>query len=303
MTGCAPRRAAALLLALAAVTLVPVIALGAARSASRARVGTGDAAAVASARDTARSLVSLLLEWASAHEAAPPEERVYSADLTTIFDLSEGRMRIAVKALDLSGRLHTDYLGGDLRSALPAELSLLGPTDFLVPDTPARARQRARRSAIPLYTSPLDELLIGSEINTLPPLRGERGWASYWLTTAGTGALNLRSAPRAYLDILMEGADPSVARALERDGGAVSPDLARRIIDAARSSNTNSGSDGDSLPLTERSSAWGFVITINEGPIAARWWLVAEPAQPGRTNRSPSTSGAWSATEFRRIAE
>jgi len=274
-----------MLLALVMVMLLPVLALGAARASTRGALDSAQMQHVAEARAVARSLMPTLLGWAATHESSPPDTRVYSTEPTLVLDVvyDDGARRIRVDAIDLSGRLHTDFLANDLADALPA--ALRGP-----PASELLDNDRAGADADASRRPPLDALVRDARV--FPSAQRETHWAQRWLTTSGRGALNVRSAPRELLAAAIIDGDPSVRRDVE-EARSIDNELAQRIINAGRDQKGTAAP----VPLTDRSEAWGFLITATSGELTSRWWLIAEP--------SPRTSSgrAWTAIEFRRVLE
>ncbi|MEQ9617530.1 MAG: hypothetical protein RLN60_05790 [Phycisphaerales bacterium] len=277
------RRGVALLLALLALVLlssaaVPLLSTG--HQVSRARFDAGESVA---SRLIVESLQPLLIDWSREHASeaqAPFFELIHRTD-------RNGRV-VTVRAIDLSGRLHVSHLDTFAASEIP------DPIRASVIDIDSQSRPRSGSSESPRRL--LDEYFADDSAAPLFPMEfADRHTPSSildWISAHGdpnrtnTQALNINGAPLALLRAALRGRDPSrAAQAIE---------LRQQGLTVPNNLVSSLGGDGDDsikrVPLRGTSNAFGFMVTLEQGPRTETYWLVTE-----------ALTGSWSCTERRRV--
>lgn len=277
------RRGAALLLALAALVAVTTLGAAALRAATTARlVGVADRDA-AEAAQLVHDLEPALLLWLGA--GAINEH----PDWAPVFASVRGSVGVTVHAVDLSGRLRIDRLGTFAAMGLPQALRAADLDGLL-----------KRPAATPAL---VEEVAIAARCDAFP-ISSARGPAldpAIWLTAYGDGALNVRTAPLPLLEAALRGADPSAARQLlvaRQTGEPIPP-----AVLASIQRRTAAGDADRLVALSAGSTAAAFLVTIEHGRVARRWWLVAELGDPRGIEESRRRARPqWRWMERRRIA-
>lgn len=195
---------------------------------------------------------------------------------------------LTARVIDLSGRLHVDQLESNAARGLPEDFGSL------------RAHEASEKLASLGIRPTIDSLLTdpnGSDqsVRMFPSIDGNADGTSRceWVTTAGSGALNVRTAPLPLLIAALEGTSPTVAAKVLTLRRANEPIPSELIGALAR----NNRSDPASVWLTGASSALGAIITLQTQGMVARWWMVLEFSRDPNSRRGPR----WRTIEFRRI--
>ncbi|MCA9293222.1 MAG: hypothetical protein KDA20_05355 [Phycisphaerales bacterium] len=281
---CAPlttRRGMALLLALLALSILSLTGVGLLRAASTSRLAsttdTTDAADRAIVRDLSHMILARLREQAG--PVADPDW-LQPGSLTWLEQRLDAKTLVRVQALDLCGRLRVDQLDTFAASGLPA------------------AVRRALRTDDIELTSGTRPLLEAMLTEQPPDDRATDPWR--WVTTHGSGAISLHTAPLPLLRGALIGLEPTATTQVLAARTAETPipaDLAQRLIAERRQQRRAGGNNDRFVALTDRSEAIGITITIARAGLSPRtWWLVAslEPA----TQRS---GPGWRIVEQRRV--
>jgi hypothetical protein len=69
------------------------------------------------------------------------------------------------------------------------------------------------------------------------------------------------------------------AVAARRAGKPIPPSIAQRLVADRATRIDRTGGSGRLVPLTDHSSAFAFLIIIDQAPARHRWWLTYEKAQ------------------------
>jgi hypothetical protein len=277
------RRGAALLLALGALVAVTTLGAAALRAATTARlVGVADRD-TAEAAQLVRDLEPALLAWLGSGAISG------HSDWAPVFASVRGSVGVTVHAVDLSGRLRIDRLESFAAMGLPQTLRMAELDELL-----------ERPAATPAL---VEEVAIAARCDAFPISHaGAPAFdAATWLTAYGDGALNVRTAPLPLLEAALRGADPSAARLLlvaRQTGEPIPP-----AVMASIQRRTAAGDADRLVALSTGSTAAAFLVTIEHGRVARRWWLVAELGDPraiddARRRARPQ----WRWMERRRIA-
>ena len=130
------------------------------------------------------------------HDPANPADTL--DDWTTVLDAEQSGMRVAVRAIDCSGRLRLDLLDSAAARGLPSELKNLD----------AVATKDLTR------TDPILLNMVSGVPYDLPTMHDTEpsDTAAHWLTPFGSGALNLNTAPMPLLTAALVGLDPRASR-------------------------------------------------------------------------------------------
>ncbi len=248
--------------------------------------------------------------------------------------------RVVVDAIDLSGRLHIDALGTLGRNGLPPPLDQLSPAPALgpapspAPGITSMLPDRGEGDA-PLYPEAMAWWALdraGAVVSSFPTRSDaeERDLAPsvvHWLAGPGHGAaadrrrraaqparptaLNIRTAPIELLRAALVGYDPALARtamACRERGEPIPAEVVGSLVAASgRATPTGamsvSGGGGGGwvrTPLTARSAAYGFIVSVERAGGRVSWWVVAERSPPGARRTDPALGG-WTITERRRV--
>ncbi len=312
------RAGVALLLVLIMLPIMMISAVAALSTARSASTASDRAVSFEQARVLIADLDPMLVEWVDRHADTPPsgggegEPPVDPSGLRSLYvggptpdEASESpTLALHVEALDLSGRLHVRHHGSFARLGLPPRL--MEVCERVAPHTPP---SRSTPGELPPPT--LDHVLdraaspLHESVAVYPPAidNPERVVAAMWLTTLGAGALNLNTAPIPLLEAALQGADGALraqAVAARRAGEVIAPAIARQLIrDRATRIERHGGGTGETsgglVPLTDRSDAYAFLITVEAGVARHRWWLTYE-------RRRGDGGEAWRPIERRLIA-
>lgn len=301
-TNCTAHRGIALLLALVALSLLSVTGVGVLRSATNASVSSSVDSEEAAARAIVRELTPLLLGWAEEHvelwQAELGAERHETRDMSKFFSILGERSafvndrHIAIEAIDLSGRLHVSKISTLAATGLHVDLggALI---EIGTPASPGQPRLLEQHfdPAWPIFPKAAAQD------------KSERA-ACLWITTHGSGALNLSTAPLSLLRAALIGLDPTVSRRIveaRRKGEPISPEDASGLV-RARHAALGDDPNGRLVPLTTRSDSFGFIVSVSadaDGLPPRRWWVVA--AEVVATDRGRPRRPEWRVVEWRRI--
>lgn len=345
MTGSNPaymnsRPGAAMLLVLVAIAIVVPAGAAALRLASMRASESSDALDEERARIAALVIEPALLAWASDPERNAPLRPEMSDEVAPSIDPS-GFVRVlelsqsdgtclVVDAIDLSGRLDIEMLDSLARNGLPPPLGQLTSQDFRPPG-------RSNEALVyPEAISAAATKKSGSFVHAWPRREGDRSAAAIWLRgidrarpdqqgaspeSTEQSSVNIHSAPIELLRAALVGYDPGLARAAiehRERGERIPQEIAASLVAASRrGSSGRSFADGSRLtPLTDKSDAYGFLVTWERGPVRTSWWIVAERgappvtrpdgrSQPGPRAASRGTNGrsltGWWVSERRRV--
>jgi hypothetical protein len=312
----AVHRGAALLLALLIATLVPVASLALLRTASNSQLQQRLSEEDRAARGLARDASALVLAWASAHasadwfgdgDEAPLSQRElgYRTVLDTI-DPSTG-WSLRITAIDLCGRLHITHLGSAAATGVPTAVRDKLDAQRIESLAPARQDDADMTTTPPL----LEALLIDGGGETHLPINTS-DWERapmIWLTTHGTGSLNIRTSPLTLLDAALASADPSdrldlLAR--RRAGEPIPASLVKRLAGPALERQSRREDADPPLRFTGTSEAIGFLVesTSPSGRVDARWIVAGLRAQDdaqGTGQRAGARARSWAILENRRV--
>lgn len=311
------RRGIALLLAMAALLTMTVVVTSVVRSAATSRITHRRQAAENEATAIVDALVGLLPD---VMPVVPGEPR-YSPWITVIDSQKEG-VALIVRGIDLSGRLHIKHFDKAARLGLPTELRSLGWDDDEYIGPIMLEQLMDPDEMVQVYPEPLpkpdlkwdpdaeetedeaddqtdDEPRDRPYDDPSVELVDTRIIVSEWVTTVGSGALNVNTAPyRLLVEALADakgniGHDECLAARLE--GLPVPPEVVMQL-------NASGNPDGDdaeeddtdendrSIRFTNESEAFGLIVEVHypHGPL--RWWMTIEREEDG-----------WRLVERRRI--
>lgn len=296
------RRGAALLLALLVVVSLSLAGAGAMRRASTGALRASQARFDEQARWLARDAEALALGWLEHRERS--DEALVGHGVHEALGAAHEGLSIRMGAIDLTGLLRVDLLESFAAVGLPEAVRAIR----LEPQ-PA--------DAPPWLHEELESLALrdrpGESVRAFPDTlwTDEDGVVSLalWLTTRGSGAINVNTAPPELLRAALRGQEIGAAReALDaRARGLSVPPGALARLSAGRALGSNTTREP---ALTSSTQHVGFLVEIAERGRLARWWLVAErgdrpppvhrEALPG--DASPSAErAAWMIVESRRI--
>ncbi|MCK4873336.1 MAG: hypothetical protein KAS72_11475 [Phycisphaerales bacterium] len=309
--GPAPRRRGiALLLALAALLTMTLVVTSVVRVASTVNVvdgrrRTGREAAALSERISV--LIPRLLGQIPSEPTAGP--------WFTVIESPNDGVLVRVRGIDLSGRLHTRHLGTPARFGLPAELEgfswdhrdRVGPVmlEELLTDNDWLA----------IYPEPLAPLDLGADGEDEPPLEPgddedesdggdeddefvdpylDRPFAlCEWVTTVGSGVLNVNTSPYLLLEAAVRAADASAAEEClaAREKGLPVPDaVIARLNEPPGGPDDDEELEDDVIRFVNQSEACGLLVEIQHGQVTRRWWMTMVKER-----------GRWRLYEHRRI--
>lgn len=293
-------RGFALLLALAALSVVGTLGAGALIRAQDAVSTVQFSLADVQSRLALDSAEGILVQWIADSDSSFASMQWPADGFAGVLKSGNGELSITVDAIDLSGRLHAARLESFAMRGLPSKLQSIDALEArrlveslrheeLAPTLEQIAAMRSTFSpdafirVFPLEASTLNE----------PAL-------CQWLTTQGSGALNLHSAPPALLRAALHGLNPTQARravAARQSGERVEDAVASALIAERNRTSARSGRASRHIPLTTTSSAIGFLIRVEQAGRVERWWLAAEPTP----NQEAAQPAAWRVMERRRI--
>ena len=268
-------RGAALLLVLIALAVISAGSAALVSHSSQALTTSRASLSVAEASWIARDVQPAMITWLDSGSVAGEKSGQF-AEFRIIREFETQDILVTIRAIDLSGRIHVDLLKTELRSVLPLDVE---------------ARLKTKTDSWP-GDETLAEYFDYS--NSMKPLSSLR--ILTWLTTFGDGRLNIRSADHALLEIALAGAESSIARSIldrRRAGEPIPHSLAKRAI------TTGPNSRQDALPLTDQSSAMGFLVSITRHGTTRTWWTVYEYIAD--TGVSGRRQYAWALAEHRLI--
>ena len=300
MTARHSRRGFALVLALLALSVVGSICVGALLRARAATTTVSFSISEIQSELVLEGLSTAIRQWLEDSET----------DLSTVNWPARGRIQIlnhesenlsiSVEAIDLSGRLHVSRLQTFAMRGLPSDLQSIDPV-------------QSRRIAASLQRNNLAPTLeqivaLGSTLVLDAPLAvfplseevPEGSTACEWLTTLGPGDLNVHSAPPELLRAAVHGLNPTLSRrAVEsrQRGTRVDDDVASALVTERNRATSRSSQNSRHVPLTTKSSALGFLISITHSGRIERWWVSLEK----RPDRRGSQNTNWRIVERRRI--
>lgn len=287
------RRGAALLVALAALAVVTVAAGGAVRGAADASLRSRRAAFDLRAEAFFEDARPLALAWLRAEAARPARARDGFELVLSLPIGPAGSERAQIRVIDLSGRLHLGQIATTARAGLPEPLRTIDPEAAW-----ATARSDAEAGATPESLAEQAARISGAahSVAAFPRARASDGTGSNaavvaeWLTAHGSGALNVNSAPPPLLRAALAGRDASATQAAlaARRRGEPVPAAAIALLTTEGGGQSVSGGGGGGLcRLAANSDAYGFLVSVEDGGLRRRWWIVAVAAHGGEQAATP----------------
>ncbi len=298
------RRGIALLVSLVVVMSVSTLAVGLLQQAQSGSTASEFNTRSTQARLLVTDLTPRLLEWAAAETDSVFRAADDPSGWVPVFETDTGSLAIRIDAIDCSGRLRIDRLSTFARMGLPAPLQQLQVNQIREPNFKETKELRPLLESFANHTPDRSAIEAFSKSHTSTAQPGTIVLAD-WVTTHGSGALNITTAPLPLLKAALRSQDPSSAReilALRESGGPIPPSLIQQ--------SSNSASDSSKrLTLTTTSSAVGFILTVTDHGSEQRWWIVAEQLTASQLRGALSAAygadvsaiSSWRITERRRI--
>lgn len=294
------RRGFALVLALLALSVVGSVCVGALLRARAATTTVSFSISDLQSELVLEGLSDAIRQWLEDSEADlsmidwPTHGRIQ------ILNHESANLSISVEVIDLSGRLHVSRLETFAMRGLPTNLQSIDSVKSrrIVASLQRDNLKPTIEQIVALGSTPdADKTLAVFPLSEDEP---KNSTACEWLTTLGAGDLNVHSAPPELLRAALHGLNPTLSRrAVEsrQRGARVDDDVASALVSERNRTTFRSSQNSRHVPLTTKSSALGFLISITQSGRIERWWFALE----NRPNRRSSQNANWRFVERRRI--